>query len=102
MPFTYQHVDGKEILPEKYKGRIIDIGYNGLLSALPEQLEVFTEIKLTIALSMLGDEMSDIYAKVLRTKKQNGQYLINFEFTSVHIYAKKAIKLFIDRMIQGI
>jgi adenylate cyclase len=102
MPFTYQHVDGKEILPEKYKGRIIDIGYNGLLSALPEQLEVFTEIKLTIALSMLENEMSDIYAKVLRTKKQNGQYLINFEFTSVHIYAKKAIKLFIDRMIQGI
>ncbi len=101
MPFTYQHVDGKEILPEKYKGRIIDIGYNGLFSALPEQLEVFTEIKLTIALSMLGDEMSDIYAKVLRTKKQNGQYLTNFEFTSIHIYAKKAIKLFIDRMIQG-
>jgi hypothetical protein len=50
---------------------------------------------------MLGDEMSDIYAKVLRTKKQNGQYLTNFEFTSIHIYAKKAIKLFIDRMIQG-
>lgn len=102
MPFTYQHVDGKEILPEKYKGRIIDIGYNGLFSALPEQLEVFTEIKLTIALSMLENEMSDIYAKVLRTKKQNGQYLTNFEFTSVHIYAKKAIKLFINRMIQGI
>jgi len=101
MPFTYQHVDGKEILPEKYKGQIIDIGYNGLFGALPEQLEVFTEIKLTIALSMLGDEMSDIYAKVLRTKKQNGQYLTNFEFTSIHIYAKKAIKLFIDRMIQG-
>jgi len=102
MPFTYQHVDGKEILPEKYKGQIIDIGYNGLFSALPEQLEVFTEIKLTIALSMLGNEMSDIYAKVLRTKKQNGRYLTNFEFTSVHIYAKKAIKLFINRMIQGI
>ena len=66
------------------------------------QLEVFTEIKLTIALSMLGNEMSDIYAKVLRTKKQNGRYLTNFEFTSVHIYAKKAIKLFINRMIQGI
>jgi adenylate cyclase len=102
MPFTYQHVDGKEILPEKYKGRIIDIGYNGLFSALPEQLEVFTEIKLTIALSMLENEMSDIYAKVLRTKKQNDQYLTNFEFTSLHIYAKKAIKLFINRMIQGI
>ena len=101
MPFTYQRVDGKEILPEKYKGRVIDIGYNGLFGALPEQLEVFTEIKLTIALSMLGDEMSDIYAKVLRTKKQNGQYLTNFEFTSIHIYAKKAIKLFIDRMILG-
>jgi hypothetical protein len=38
---------------------------------------------------MLGDELSDIYAKVLQTKKQNDQYLTNIEFTSVHIYAKK-------------
>ena len=102
MPFSYQHIDEKNVLPEKYNGRILDIGYNGLLSSLPEQLEVFTEIKLTIALSMLGDELSDIYAKVLRTKKQDSQYLTNIEFTSIHIYAKKAIKLFIDRMIQGI
>jgi adenylate cyclase len=102
MPFSYQHVDGKNVLPERHNGQILDIGYNGLLSVLPEQLEVFTEIKLTIALSMLGDELSDVYAKVLRTKKQNGQYLTNIEFTSIHIYAKKAIKLFIDRMIQGI
>jgi adenylate cyclase len=101
MPFTYQHIDERSILPEKHSGQILNIGYNGLLSVIPEQLEVFTEIKLTIALSMLGDEVSDIYAKVLHTKKQNGQYLTNIEFTSVHIYAKKAIKLFIDRMIQG-
>ena len=102
MPFTYQRVDEKNILPEKYNGQIVNIGYNGLFSVLTEQLEVFTEIKLTIALSMLGDELSDIYAKVLQTKKQNDQYLTNIEFTSVHIYAKKAIKLFIDRMIQGV
>ena len=100
MPFTYQHIDERSILPKKHSGQILNIGYNGLLSVIPEQLEVFTEIKLTIALSMLGDEVSDIYAKVLHTKKQNGQYLTNIEFTSVHIYAKKAIKLFIDRMIQ--
>ena len=101
MPFTYQHVEAKNILPEKHSGQILDIGYNGFLSLVPEQLDVFTEIKLTLALSMLGDETSDIYAKVLRSKKQNGQYLTNIEFTSVHIYAKKAIKLFIDRIIQG-
>jgi adenylate cyclase len=102
MPFIYQHVEKENILPEKHSGQILDIGYNGLLSVLPEQLEVFTEIKLTIALPMIGEETSDIYAKVLRTKKQNGEYLTNIEFTSVHIYAKKVIKLFIDRMIQRI
>ena len=102
MPFTYQHVDKKNILPEKHSGQILDIGYNGFLSVVPEPLDVFTEIKLTLALSMLGDETSDIYAKVLRSKKRNVQYLTNIEFTSIHIYAKKAIKLFIDRIIQGI
>ena len=102
MTFTYQLVDGKKILPEKYSGEILDIGYNGFLCTLTEPLEVFTEIKLTISLSMLGDEMSDIYAKVLRSKKLDDQYQTNIEFTSIHIHATKAIKFFIDRIIQGI
>jgi hypothetical protein len=41
MPFTYQHVDEKNILPEKYNGQIVNIGYNGLFSVLSEQLEFF-------------------------------------------------------------
>jgi adenylate cyclase len=101
MPFTYQHLDGKNVLPERHKGRILDISYSGFLCFIPERLEAYTEIKLTIALSMLGDEVSDIYAKVLRSEKKKDQYATNIEFTSLHIYARKAIKLFIDRIIQG-
>jgi len=102
MPFTYQLLDEKKVLSEKHKGQILDISYNGFLCFLPKQLAAFTEIKLTLSLSMFGDEVSDIYAKVLQSKKSEGQYLTNIEFTSIHIYARKTIKLFIDRIIQGI
>ena len=92
MPFTYQHLDGKNVLPEKHKGRILDISYSGFLCFIPEQLEAYTEIKLTVSLSILGDEVSDIYAKVLRSEKKEAQYATNIEFTSLHIYAKKSHK----------
>ena len=101
LPFTYQLVDGKKIQPGKQNGQILDIGYNGFLCVLPEKLDIFTEIKVTLSVSILGGEVSDIYAKVLRSKEQDGQYLTNIEFTSVHIRAKETIKLFIDRIIQG-
>ena len=31
-----------------------------------------------------------------------GQYQASIEFTAIHVHAKEAIKLFIDRIIQGV
>jgi adenylate cyclase len=102
MPFTYQRVVDKKILPEKYEGRILDISYNGLLGSLAEPLEVFSEIRFPLSLSMLGGQTSDVYAKILKIRDVKGECQAHIEFTSIQIHAKDAIKSFIDRIIQGV
>ena len=102
MPFTYQRVVEKYVLPEEYGGQIMNISYDGLLINITEPLEVFSEIKFALAFPVAGNQTSDIYAKILRVQEREDYYLASIEFTSIHIHAKTAIKMFINRIIQGL
>jgi adenylate cyclase len=102
LPFSYQKISGKNVMPRKWSGQILNIGYYGIFAAMTEPLDVFSEIKLSLTFSILGDESGDIYAKILNVEKFEGNYLCNIEFTSINIHAKEAIKSFVDRIIQGI
>ena len=101
MPFTYQKLAGKNILPEKYIGTVLDISDNGILAIVEESLEIFSEIKFLLTLSMLSGENSDIYAKIVKSFEVEGQLRACVAFTSVQPEAKEAIKTFIERIIQG-
>jgi len=102
LPFVYQHVLDKKIGTKKHPGRIIDISYDGMFVALEEYVSVFSEIKLTISLSLLGQDNDDIYAKVLRIYRFKENYLVNFEFTALTCEARKAIKAYVDDRIQSL
>ena len=101
MPFIYQKLSKKNVLPEKHKGTILDISYNGIFAIIEEHIDVFSEIKFSLTGSMMGEESSDIYAKILQCFEVGGQYKANIEFTSIQPDAKEAIKNFIGRIIQG-
>jgi len=101
LPFVYQHVFDKKIGTKKHPGRIIDISYDGMFVALDEYLTVYSEIKLTISLSLLGQDHDDIYAKVLRIYRFKENYLVNFEFTALTSQARRAIKSYVDDRIQS-
>lgn len=100
MPFTFQILSGKKILPENYNGNIIDISYNGFLAIIPMPVPVFTDIKLTMTLSILGVQTSDVYAKNLCVKEKDKCYQANVEFTCIHPQAKASIQTFINQIIQ--
>jgi len=102
MPFIFQRLAGKTIIPEKLNGQILDISSNGLLPEFHQIMDTFSDIKFTFTLSIMGEQTSDIYAKILRIEECEGQYRASIEFTSIHPDAKVAIKTFIDRIIQGI
>ncbi len=101
MPFTFQKLSGKTILLEKYKGTILDISLNGIMAIIEDPVDLFLEIKFPLMLSMMDEENSDIYARILKIFEVEGQQRVCIEFTSIQPDAKKAIKNYIERIIQG-
>jgi adenylate cyclase len=101
IPFSYQTVKGKIVVPQVHQGTIQDISYHGVLAELDEELEPYSEIKLALDLSLVGYKATDIYAKVLKTRLQEGRYLSAIEFTSVSVQSNMNIQQFIHLLIQG-
>ncbi len=101
LPVRFQLLDGKTVLPEKHDGEVMDISYNGILALVPMELQTFSEIMISLTLSLMGDEISDIYGKILRCKKVKSGYECSIEFTTLDDKAQNAINRFVDHMISG-
>ncbi len=100
MPLAYQLLKGKSVLPEEYMGRIVDLSYGGMFVISPVPLAPFDDIKITLSLSLMGRELTDIYAKVLRVSEVHGAYKCPVEFTSIDTKAAQAIKEFVDGIVE--
>ena len=101
IPFSYQTVKSKIVVPQLHHGTIRDISYHGVLAELAGELEPYSDIKLALDLSLVGYTATDIYAKVLKTKPEGGRYLSALEFTSVSVQSNMNIQQFIHLLIQG-
>lgn len=101
MPLAYHILKGKSVLPEEHIGRIVDLGYGGMFVVSPVGLEPFDDIKIALSLSLMGHELTDIYAKVLRVSKVNGEYKCPVEFTSIEAKAQQAIKEYVDSIVES-
>lgn len=99
MPFQFQIVDGKRVLPEFHCGKIADISYCGMLTRLPTPVAADTEIKFSVALSLLGADTQDIYARVLRVRESTQDYECSIEFTSIDPEGQQAVRQFVDRAV---
>jgi len=104
MPLIFQIVDGKQVLPELHHGQIADISYSGMLVLLKTPVPANTEVKFSVALSLLSPEVTDIYARALRVTglSQDGllqEYECSLEFTSIGEAGQKAIRQFVDRSV---
>jgi adenylate cyclase len=101
IPFSYQVLENKIVVPRLHRGTILDISYHGVLAEVDQQLPPFSEIKLDLDLSLVGYKATDIYAKVLKTQQRDGQILLGIEFTSVSVQTNMNIQQFIHLLIQG-
>lgn len=100
MPLAYQVLKGKSVLPEEYTGRIADLSYGGMFVVSPVLLAPYDDIKITLSLSLMGRELTEIYAKVLRVTEVGGAYKCPVEFTSIDAKAALAIKEFVDSIVE--
>ena len=101
IPFTFQLVENKIILPQRHAGTILDIGYHGVLAHLEHPLPAMSDIRLDLDLSLVGHRAKDVYAKVLKSVTRNGRRLWGIEFTSVTVESTMNIKHFVQILVQG-
>ena len=102
MPLVFQLIKGKLIGDEKYEGNIIDIGYGGMYITSRTEIDLYSEIKFPLALSLAANIQSDIYAKIIKRSTVDRLFHYRLEFSSISPEAETAIKRYINRIIEGI
>jgi len=101
IPFSYQIIENKIVMPDKRHGMILDVGYHGLLVESDHEIPLYSEIRLDFDLPMVEYRASDIFAKIVKSKKIKDRYHSGVEFTSVNALGNNKIQLFVQLLIQG-
>ena len=100
MPVQFQLLDGKSVLPEKIVGRIVDMSYGGLYIHSPVLLPLYCDVKMVLSVSLLVQDRADVYGKVLRVTPVADGFEYRIEFTSIDVPAQRALKEFVDRLVE--
>jgi len=101
LPFHYRMVVNQVVIPEAREGRILDIGYHGVLAEVPFAHSAFSEMLLDFDLPLVGARMSDLYGRVVKVIPKGSKTRVGVEFTSMRPEQKAAIQLFVQLLIQG-
>ncbi len=101
IPFTYQPVVDKIVMPQRRAGVVLDLGYNGIFAQVEPGLEAHSDIRLGLDLSLIGSSANDVYAKVVGTRAKSGRCMASMEFTSLSVPSDTAIRQFVQTAMQG-
>jgi adenylate cyclase len=98
-PIVFHPLQNKVVSDVRFSGRAVDLSYNGLQADLPVELEVLSDIRITLHASMMSEQRSHIYAKILDCEKHDDSWLSRMEFTGIDDSGQAAIKSYIDQAI---
>ncbi len=102
IPLTYQMVVNEVVVPEARPGRILDIGYHGVLAEIALPVSPLSEVQVQFELPLIGRRIQCIYGRVIKVSaKGDGTYHAGIEFTSIPEEDRAAIQLFVQLLIQG-
>jgi adenylate cyclase len=100
MPMRYQVIDDKTVLPDEHIGTIDDLSYGGLRMTSATPLIALTEIRILQLQSLITPEIVSIYARVRRLSGAGGSVSYHLEFTSIDPESCRAIKEYVDTLVQ--
>jgi adenylate cyclase len=101
IPFTYQLIVDKLVMPQTYCGRVVDLAYEGMMAEVEPDLTQYTEILAILDLSPFGGGKHDVYAKVCSTRVDQQRHYAGIEFTSLSPQGEKDIRHLVQLLIQG-
>lgn len=97
----YWLLEGKRVRPEPGRAVMRDLSYQGMLAELGDSVPLYGELKLAFDLPPLGFRASDVYARVVSLREEQGKLLAGMEFTSLHDDASANVRLFVQMLLQG-
>lgn len=100
LPVTYHVVRDKVVMSQLREGLLMDISYQGAAVRFADEHPPHTEIKLSINMPFIGAEATDIYARVIRTRREEGHAVSGIEFTVISDEASANIHQFVDYLLQ--
>ena len=101
LPIEYHVVVNEVVIPEAHRGRILDIGYHGILAEIDRPLSTFTEMKISFDLPLIGKRVANLYGKVVKTSRSGKLVRAGIEFSSIDAENRANIQMFVQLLIQG-
>jgi adenylate cyclase len=98
-PLRFSLLEQNHVKPRSYEGTAVDLSYHGLQAYLPIQLAALSDLRIELSTSLMKNQSSHIYAKILRTQADKTGWLSRMEFTAIDDMGQSAIKSYIDQTI---
>src|ERR1700694_436662 len=99
LPFSYQALHNKIVIPGVMRGVVHDIGYHGVLAEVNRPLALYTEIKLDLELPLVAHRATDIYARVVKVAEKDSRHLVGVEFTSLSGESTSSIQQLVQMLM---
>jgi adenylate cyclase len=101
IPFAYQLVADKIIVPPVRNGVVLDLSYEGMLAQVESGLTQHADIHVELDLTLMGSTIHKLYAKVRSLRTDESRHFAGIEFTSVSPQGEKDIRHLVQLLIQG-
>jgi adenylate cyclase len=101
LPMYFRLVENDFVVPEQHEGRVLDIGYHGILAEIGRPVSQFGEVVLEFDLPLVGKRLRDVYGKVVKVMPHAAHTRVGIEFSSMSAENKAIIQLFVQLLIQG-
>lgn len=102
LPMQFQCIENKGVSAQQWQGEVLDLGYNGLLAALPVVLPLRSEIMINLSLGLFDARQSAIYARILQRHSSDTGMMCSVEFSFIEAPAAAAIKEFVDTQMNAL
>jgi len=99
LPLRYQTVENRCALPNTHEGKIINLGYGGMLAKLPEPLPAQSEILFGIMSAPTSAQREDVYAKALHHHETKEGFQTAFAFTAMGDRGRDAVRRCVDQVL---
>lgn len=99
IPCIYRMVVNRAVVPEERPGRLLDIGYQGVLAEIGLPLSPQSEVELAFRLPPL-EAAAALRGRIIKVVKHDRLYRAGIEFTGLTHELQGQIQLFVQRVIQ--